>query len=150
MSDISSFWNADTIHADWVITGGALVSGNDLQTAVIISLFTDRLARADDDYEGNDRRGWWGDTGEEQMLGSRLWLLRREKLTSRVAVRAEEYALEALSWLKSDGVVGDIQVEAQIIWPSRLNLIIRLSSPDDDGQQEIKFYWVWEQLKHAV
>lgn len=150
MSDVSSFWDADAIHADWEIAAGALASGNDLQTAVIISLFTDRLARADDDYEGNDRRGWWGDTGEEQAMGSRLWLLRREKLTPRVAVRAEEYALEALSWLKTDGVVGDIQVEAQIIWPTRLNLIVRLSSPDGDGQQEIKFYWVWEQLKNAV
>lgn len=150
MSDIASYWNADAIHADWDITPGALASGDDLQTAVIISLFTDRLARADDDYEGSDRRGWWGDSEEDQQLGSRLWLLRRQKLTTSVAQRAERYALEALAWLKSDGVVGDVSADAQIIWPNRLNLVISISSPNSDSQQQMKFYWIWEQLKNAV
>lgn len=126
------------------------MSGDDLQTAVVISLFTDRLARADDDYEGADRRGWWGDSAEELQLGSRLWLLRRQKLTTRVAQKAEEYALEALDWLKSDGVVGNITADAQIVWPNRLNLIIGISSPNSDSQQQMKFYWIWEQLKNAV
>lgn len=60
MSDISSFWNVDALHADWRTDPGALETGNDLQTAIILSLFTDRLARRDDAYDGSDRRGWWG------------------------------------------------------------------------------------------
>lgn len=60
MSDISSFWDVDAIHADWQTGNGVLTSENDMHTAIIISLFTDGLARADDDYEGTDRRGWWG------------------------------------------------------------------------------------------
>lgn len=103
MSDISSFWNVDAIHADWQADSGALTTGNDLQTAIIISLFTDRLARRDDTYDGSDRRGWWGDSDSDNQMGSRLWLIRREKLTTRVAIKAEEYAKEALSWLKMMG-----------------------------------------------
>lgn len=85
MSDISSFWNIDEMQADWQENFGILTSDNDMHTAVLISLFTDGLARADDPYEGTDRRGWWGDLGNEKTIGSRLWLLRREKLTRDVA-----------------------------------------------------------------
>lgn len=50
MSDIASFWNVDEMFADWQKGLGELTTGNDLQTAILDSLFTDRLARADDDY----------------------------------------------------------------------------------------------------
>lgn len=125
MSDIASFWNVDEMFADWQKGLGELTTGNDLQTAILDSLFTDRLARADDDYEDSDRRGWWGDSGEESQLGSRLWLLRRKKLTPDVAKKAEEYSSEALNWLKVDGVVSEVIPVARIVLPDRLNLIIR-------------------------
>lgn len=149
MSDISSFWNADKIHADWRLSEGGLATGSDLQTAVIDSLFTDRLARKDDAWEGTDRRGWWGDSTETEQMGSRLWLLRREKLTTRIALRAEEFANEALQWLVDDSVVASITSTAEIIWPNRLNLIIRYSLPGN-SQEEMKFFWIWEQVKNAV
>ncbi|MCU4026031.1 MAG: phage GP46 family protein [Enterobacter sp.] len=144
MSDIASFWNVDEMFADWQKGLGELTTGNDLQTAILASLFTDRLARADDDYEDSDRRGWWGDSGEESQLGSRLWLLRRKKLTPDVAKKAEEYSSEALNWLKVDGVVSEVIPVARIVLPDRLNLIIRYQAPGNDWQ-EFRFYWIWEQ-----
>ena len=144
MSDIASFWNVDEMFADWQKGLGELTTGNDLQTAILDSLFTDRLARADDDYEDSDRRGWWGDSGEESQLGSRLWLLRRKKLTPYVAKKAEEYSSEALNWLKVDGVVSEVIPVARIVLPDRLNLIIRYQAPEKDWQ-EFRFYWIWEQ-----
>ena len=144
MSDIASFWNVDEMFADWQKGLGELTTGNDLQTAILDSLFTDRLARADDDYEDSDRRGWWGDSGEESQLGSRLWLLRRKKLTPDVAKKAEEYSSEALNWLKVDGVVSEVIPVARIVLPDRLNLIIRYQAPGKDWQ-EFRFYWILEQ-----
>ncbi|MDE9430177.1 phage GP46 family protein [Xenorhabdus bovienii] len=64
MSDITSWWDVTNIHADWIVGCGDLVTGDDLQTAIIISLFTDRQARSDDDFDGVDRRGWWGDNAD--------------------------------------------------------------------------------------
>ncbi|WP_096178677.1 phage GP46 family protein [Escherichia coli] len=145
MSDIASFWNVDEMFADWQKGLGELTTGNDLQTAILDSLFTDRLARADDDYEDSDRRGWWGDSGEESQLGSRLWLLRRKKLTPDVAKKAEEYSSEALNWLKVDGVVSEVIPVARIVLPDRLNLIIRYQAPPGKDWQEFRFYWIWEQ-----
>jgi len=150
MADIKSLWNVDELHADWLENPGALASGDDFQTAVIISLFTDRVARADDPYEDNDRRGWWGDSTEDSQLGSRLWLIRREKLTREVALRSEEYAREALKWLVDDGVVIQVEPVARIVYPNRLNLFIRYLIPQNNAWETLQFYWVWESQINAV
>lgn len=150
MADIKTVWNVDELHADWLVTTGDLVDGDDFETAVIISLFTDRVARADDAYEDNDRRGWWGDSTEQIQLGSRLWLIRREKLTTSVAIRSEDYARESLKWLVDDGVVQAIEPAAQIVYPSRLNLFIRYQLPQRTDWITLQFYWIWESQINAV
>ncbi|MDE1478646.1 phage GP46 family protein [Xenorhabdus bovienii] len=143
MSDITSWWDVKSIHADWRIGRGDLVTGDDLQTAMIISLFTDRQARSDDDIDGVDRRGWWGDSGADYSIGSRLWLLHRQKLTTAVALAAEDYAREALQWMLDDGVAESIDIRTQIVWPNRLNMIIRYQRPGRDNE-DVRFFWVWE------
>lgn len=145
MSDISSFWDVESLAADWREGRGDLVSGDDLQTAIIISLFTDRVARDDDDIDGDDRRGWWGDADEENDIGSRLWLLRRQKLTQAVAQKAEDYSREALQWLVTDGVVSSFSVATQIVYPRRLNMVIRYQRPGNGNDTDMRFFWVWEQ-----
>ncbi|XWJ92050.1 phage GP46 family protein [Phytobacter ursingii] len=150
MADIKTIWNVDELHADWAISPGELANGDDFQAAVIISLFTDRVARADDPYEDNDRRGWWGDSTEQNQLGSRLWLIRREKLTREVALRSEEYAREALKWLVDDGVVMAVEAVAQIVYPNRLNLFIRYQLPQTDSWDALQFFWIWESQINAV
>lgn len=143
--DISSFWNVDQLSADWQQGSGDLATGNALQTAIIISLFTDRVARNDDDTDGSDRRGWWGDAGSEMDIGSRLWLLRRQKLTIHVAQKAEEYAREGLNWLVADGVVSAINVATQIVYPNRLNMVINYRQSGTSDDNDMRFFWVWEQ-----
>lgn len=150
MADIKTVWDVDELHADWESAHGELANGDDFQTAVIISLFTDRVARADDPYEDNDRRGWWGDSTEQNQLGSRLWLIRREKLTREVARRSEEYAREALKWLVDDGVVMAVEAVAQIVYPNRLNLFIRYQLPQTDSWDALQFFWIWESQINAV
>lgn len=142
MSDISTWWKVDENHADWLKGSGDVLSGDDLQSAIIISLFTDGLARSDDNIDESYRRGWWGDLGSDYNIGSRLWLLNRQKLTVSVAKQAEDYAREALKWLTDDGVVSYIEVGTQIIYPNRLNMIIRYHRPGDE--RDLRFFWVWE------
>ncbi|CAI1575091.1 Phage protein GP46 [Serratia proteamaculans] len=145
MSDISSFWDVERLAADWREGRGDLMNGDDLQTSIIISLFTDRAARDDDDIESDDRRGWWGDADEENDIGSRLWLLRRQKLTQSVAQKAEDYSREALQWLVTDGVVSSFSVATQIVYPCRLNIVIRYQRPGSGNDTDMRFFWVWEQ-----
>lgn len=96
-----------------------LESESGIESAVIVSLFTDRRAEDDDilpDPQSTDRRGWWGDltadiTGDQ--IGSRLWLLSREKTLESVLIRAKEYAEESLQWMLDDNIVEKIEVETQ-------------------------------------
>jgi|SRR5471030_222887 len=143
MTDITTLWNAEQSIGDWVEASGDLQQGDDLETAILISLFTDRRARDDDPFDGNDRRGWWGDSGEENPIGSRLWLLKRQKLTIATANKAEDYAKEALQWLISDGVVASIMPITQIVYPKRLNLVITYQKPGMSAVSK-HYFWVWE------
>lgn len=143
MTDITTIWNPDTGHGDWQQAAGDLVAGDDLQTAIYISLFTERQARADDTYDGDDRKGWWGDTGSGYAIGSRIWLLKRQILSPAVANAAAGYAKEALAWLIDDGIVESIAVATQIVYPRRLNMTITYQKPDRSSAS-VKYFWVWE------
>lgn len=138
MTDIALTWNPAKGRADLSLAAGDFLLEQGLRTAVIISLFTDGLARGDDDLAdgdgGNqgDRRGWWGDVplaGEApRRIGSRLWLLRRAKATEGTRLRAITMAQEALAWMRGDGLVDRIEVEATLAGtpPDRLLMTITL------------------------
>ncbi len=93
---------------DWAVQGPSLAEDIGLESAVLILLFTDRRARDDDSIPdgSGDRRGWWA----SPQLGSRLWLLEREKSLQSVVVRAREYCIEALQVLIDEGVADAIDV----------------------------------------
>ena len=128
-----------TEHGDFdlIIENRDLLGDEGLQTAVTVSLFTDRVARPDDPLPEylpghySDRRGWWGDlcreNGRSRPIGSRLWLLFREKELPEVVARAREYAAESLSWLPLLG--GGFTAEAFDDRPGRLRLEIEASLP---------------------
>ncbi|WP_434663446.1 phage GP46 family protein [Paraburkholderia sp. A3BS-1L] len=129
------------------VSGGDLARGNDLETAVLLSLFTDRAANPDDvipDGTG-DPRGWWGDIGEEKPIGSRLWLLDRSKQTQEVLNNARDYINEALQWLIDDGVVASIDVQTQWVRDTFLGAQITLYQPTGT-QINMTYAWAWQQL----
>ena len=128
MADIRHIWS-DALVGDWLIADAGLDASDDLATAVFISLFTD--ARAEDDDRipngSQDRRGWWGDgTDPERRIGSRLWLLAREKTTRETRLRAIDYVRQALAWMIKDGVADRIDVTASYApgVPTRLELSV--------------------------
>lgn len=149
MSDIRTHWVVSAGAGDWVAQNGDLASGDDLDTSVYISLFSDRLARTDDDFDGTDRRGWWGYVGQDYDVGSRLWLLYRRELSREIAGKAEDYAQEALQWLLDDSIVAQISVSTRIIYPRTLILMVVLTRPDGTTRS-ISFDWAWSEMSNAV
>lgn len=104
----------------------------DLTRAVIISLYTWRRAATDDPVDDEELFGWWGDSYPaiaDDRIGSRLWLLRRVKLTAHTQRDAEFYAREALQWLLDDGHVIGLEVSSEAVEINRLNLRITLTVP---------------------
>ncbi|ALI02649.1 hypothetical protein C1Y08_14320 [Pseudomonas sp. FW306-02-F02-AA] len=112
---------------------------HDLKTAltrsVLISLFTWRRAADDDFLDDDERFGWWGDsfpTVADDRIGSRLWLLRRVKLTRQTQLDAEFYAREALQWLIDDGHCSAIEILSERLDDQRLNLRTVLTLADGE------------------
>jgi phage gp46-like protein len=129
---------------DLIVQDGDLLGDSGLTTAVTISLYTDRLARADDPlpetYPGakSSRRGWWGDLartdGRQTPIGSRLWLLNREKILPEVVNRAREYAEEALAWI--DLLGGTAEVAASAERPAALKIEVKAKLPGPDQRTD--------------
>ncbi len=142
--DIALVYDAEAGAFDLAIAGGDLVADEGLETAVLLSLYTDRRALDEDELPdgGTDRRGWWADAYGDRPIGSRLWLLSREKELDSVLRRAEEYASEALAWLTEDEIAASVEVEAIHLRRGVLQLIVRIQR-GESPPLERRFDYVW-------
>lgn len=147
MTDIRTIFVDMIKGADFALNALGLVEDDGLQTAVFISLFTDRRANADDVLPGDasDKRGWWADAyplAPGDKIGSRRWLLSREKQLQSVLTRCKEYDEEALKWLVDDGIAQSVRVEAFIARAGVLGEIIEIVRPDKTHAQ-YRFESLW-------
>jgi phage gp46-like protein len=150
MSDITTYWDVANGRGDWLVANGALDSGEDLVTSVLISLFTDRRAAPSDVIPDGttDARGWWADIGADGNLdewGSRLWLLDRSKSpTQQVLNQAVIYCKEALQWMIDDGVAANVEVLAS--WNDVNFLALQVTIFKNNGTQvSAQFNLLWNE-----
>jgi phage gp46-like protein len=150
LGDLALTWSVATGDADLSIIDDDLASDRGLETAVLLSLFTDRRSEDDDkppSGDPNDRRGWWADqfaVVEGDQIGSRLWLLDRSVITGETARRAEEYVREALAWMIEDRVVSSIGVEIETT-KKDLFIGVTLARPGKDPVR-FRFDHVWDAI----
>lgn len=149
--DIYIRWDNANADGDWMLADGDLQSGQDLETACLVSLFTDRLATADfipTDGTSN-RRGWWADPYNDQPLGSNLWQLERAKKTRDTLALARRYADDALQWLVDDGIAKEVLVNTSWLGPAAgstiLGIAIAILQPDGSVTR-FTFAWAWQGL----
>jgi phage gp46-like protein len=136
---------------DLGVVFGQLEPDHGLRSAVLLSLFTDRQAEADQDIPDGttDRRGWWGDSFSDQdPIGSGLWLIAREKQTTETKNRADEAVSAALQWLVVDGVAAAVNVTSEFFRDSngvyRYDATIEIVRPDDQSILFGPFTRLWE------
>jgi phage gp46-like protein len=147
--DVRTVVVGEGLSTDWLLASPQLDTDEGLQTALLLSLFTDRRAEADDvlpDNSGN-RRGWWGDSFADvpgDRFGSRLWLLSREKQLSNALQRARDYAREAVSGLVEDGVARQVEVDAEFPRAGVLAIAVTVYRPAGDARR-FRFESFWSQ-----
>jgi phage gp46-like protein len=128
---------------DLAIASNDLVTDEGLETAIILSLFTDRRAAEEDvmPFGETDRRGWFGDAApvvDGDKIGSRLWMLTREKQTNETLARAKQYCTEALAWLVEDLVASSVDVTVTYIDVGVMAIAIVVNKPAVDP---VRFKW---------
>jgi phage gp46-like protein len=149
--DILVQWDNTNAIGDWVLAVGDLQTGQDLETACLVSLFTDKFATVDfTPTDGtNDRRGWWADPYNDAPLGSNLWQLERAKKTRDTLAFAQRYAQDALAWLVTDGVAASVVVDTRWlgnpVGSTMLGIAVAITKPDGSLTRFV-FGWAWNNL----
>ena len=132
--DVALVWNQGAAQGDWTTAGGGIALGPAIVSAVVLSLFTDRIASPDFvPTDGtSDRRGWWGDTYEPSPIGSRLWQLDRaaKSAAANLPKLAQGYCLEALQWLLDDDIAASVVVTTGWVTPTALGISVVVTEPD--------------------
>ncbi|TMV76105.1 hypothetical protein FGG78_28530 [Thioclava sp. BHET1] len=145
--DIALFFDQLSGRADWDVVDGQIVGGSDLETAVIVSLFTDQVLPEDGVATdgSSDPRGWWADTYRGQPIGSLLWTLERVVKSNAQALleQAKQICLDALAWLIEDGVAASVQVQTQWLEADALGIAITITEPA--GRTVVfRYAWAWQ------
>ena len=133
-------WHSDGTVGDWdtatpeeITNVGGLQNLDNLGTAIILALFTN--ARLPDGMVGrdgwtaDDQHEWHGNTfnieGDEDAIGSYLYLIERKVLTDEVAKEAVHYCSLTMSEFIRRGYISSFYIEYEIDKPNgRLNLLI--------------------------
>jgi phage gp46-like protein len=146
------------VQIDWNLLGdGTLDTTQALATAIVVALGTDALAQPGDilpDPDDTDRRGWWGDYQAEEIwdgwtLGSRLWLLQRDKIEDAgsrrgaTTVRVEQYIREAIQPFIDRRIGSRFDVEATRVGKERIDALIRIYR-GPIVEIELRYAILWE------
>ncbi len=154
MADIRVVWDSDAMMGDWLFGGRLLDTTHELVTAVAVALFTDRTAESDDRLpdDAGDRRGWWADFEAGEIysgatpIGSRLWLISREKHTEETRVRAEEYIREAIQPFVANRIISAFDLDVQWFALERLGAVLTLYRGALPSI-EVRFRSLWDEIR---
>lgn len=152
-----------SVSVDWsLLNDGTLDDDNALASAVIVALGTDALADTDDilpDPDSTDRAGWWGDLDAESIwdgwpIGSRLWLLKRDKIAPPGARqgatigRVKQYIIEAIQPFVDRRIASRFDVQVDRVGRERIDALVTIyrgpSRPID-----LRFQILWSDIERA-
>lgn len=141
MSDVALRWDNDRGLFDLAIVDDDIAADDGLNTAVLLSLFTD--ARADD---GNGvERGHWADQFGPDSSGSQLWRLQRQKRQLGLASATKTWAERALQWMIDDNIATSVAVTVSLD-EDVLCLAIEIERPPNEVLN-IQFSQLWESYR---
>lgn len=149
--DIKRQWDSSEMHGDFAVVDGDLVLDGGLESSVVISLMTDKRAEVYDelpDAKSTDRRGWWGDTlSNNEKIGSKLWLLFREKQMRQVMLRAHDYATAALNWMLQDKVAESVKVSVSNPDLYNIRIDVDITEPKTKNKSKYALNWMYHRLE---
>lgn len=143
MSDAKLFWFG--FDEDTTFQTNDLPVDEGLSTAVLLSLFVDKRASLEQlESIVEDPRGFWGDS-DQDVHGSHLWLIDREKITPTLLEKIKSYAESALRWLLNDEIASEVNVDISRTgtYSIQMNVSIR------QGTNKI-YQYLWDAHKNET
>ena len=120
---------------------GDIVTEDQLDTAILVSLFTDKRATGSQMVLPLRRRGWVGDLETpEDRYGSHLWLFEQARLTPAVMVRLASLAQVSLKWMTRDNIATQVSARATV-QTSSVDLQIDIKKPNSPAEAHLFALW---------
>lgn len=123
-----------------------------LEASILVSLFSDRRAAADEVADPMRRRGWIGNLISEvpgDNHGSGLWLYEQARMTGEVVVGVKAEAVQSLEWMVDERLIDT--VDAQVISePSKRQLTLLMSVTDPQGNESIRAYRLADATRRGI
>lgn len=121
--------------------GGDFSLVESFDTAIILSLFTDKRAEDSEVPSSLKRRGYFGNLSNsgKKELGSKLWLLDQARINQETLNLAIKYAEQALQWLIDDKYIRNLIVLG-VISPNESTITLTIKFFLNNGQVNQKSY----------
>jgi phage gp46-like protein len=110
LNNPNGYYDISFTNGDFTLTSG-------FDTAILMSLFTDKRAASFEVPRVEMRRGWCGNLLNNYAnyeIGSKLWLLDQERKTPNIANLSESYTYDCLKWFLDDDLATNIDVSSQL------------------------------------
>ncbi len=121
---------------------GDILTDDFFDTALVMSLFCERRATADEVPQSSRRRGWVGNEETQDFeIGSKLWLYEQARATRTVLRGIETVALNGLQWLIDDGYAIDISAVAALN-SGAITLTVPIDRPG--SKVDRRFFTLWD------
>ena len=123
---------------------GDIATGDQLDTALLMSLFCERRAAESEMPVPELRRGWIGNAVTPDFeIGSKLWLYEQARITRTTLNGITAEALAGLNWLVEDGIAESVIVNTTIA-----GLTVTLTR--QNSEVSTQFYKLWEGTGNAT
>lgn len=120
---------------------GDIKTADTLDTAILLSLFTDRRASSSDVAEPQNRRGSVIDLETpDDLSGSLLWLFEQSRLTGEVLSRLGNFGQLCLEWMVRDSIATEVSARA-IVRTSTVDLKVDIKKPNQPAEAHLFALW---------
>lgn len=133
----------ETLYDFQIDSCGDIQTEDTLDTAILVSLFTDQRAAPADVVKSVLRRGWVGDLETPgDLYGSLLWLFEQSRLTGQVVASLGDMAQKSLKWMTDGSIATEVSARA-IVKNSGVDIKIDIKKPNSPA--EAKLFALWDQ-----
>lgn len=123
-----------------------------LETAILVSLFSDRRAAADEVRDPLRRRGWIGNLIAEvpnDNFGSGLWLYEQKRLTGDVLAGLRTEAEQALDWMVDEGLATSTAAKV-VAAPERRQVYLSVDLFEPSGDATNRAYRLADATRQGI
>ncbi len=152
MGDIRIVWDPSTGTGDFAMAGAGLALGHDLQTASLISMFTDAQSDPGDIVFDNDPHGWWADTYAAledpslpviagDRIGSKIYQAFARPRNQDTLNWLRDEVIRCHGWMITDGVASAVDAQTFFTATGGVGAVVTITA---NGTPSV-FDYAWSQ-----